>query len=73
MRTIPNLIASEAEIIKVVGTRYSPASNNPQLAPRKTPPKREGDILSLPFFSFLREATRSMDLGAFWGHHRLSY
>jgi len=43
-------IASQTEIKKVAETRYFSASNNPQLALRMMPPKREGDNVSLPFF-----------------------
>jgi hypothetical protein len=60
MPTMRNFIAPEAEISKVGEARIFSAPNNPQQAPRMTPPKREGDILTFPFSSFLREAARSL-------------
>ena len=51
MRTIRNFIVPGAE------GRCCSGSNNPQLAPRTTPPKREGDNVSLPFSSPLQQSS----------------
>jgi hypothetical protein len=60
MPTIHNLIAPEAEIIKVGEAPLFSAPDNPQQAPRMTPPKREGDNLSFPFALTLYETAWSL-------------